>query len=98
LHISVPEAIKFWGYPTAVSDISRIFQRHVDGSLHAIPWSEEGVNPETSTIKEQLLKLNAKGWWTVASQPAVNGVSSSHAVFGWGPKNGYVFQKVIPLS
>jgi methylenetetrahydrofolate reductase (NADPH) len=95
LHVSIPEAIKNWGYPTVTNDISRIFQRHVDGSLHAIPWSEEGVNPETSTIKEHLIKLNDKGWWTVASQPAVNGVPSSHHIFGWGPKNGFVFQKVF---
>ena len=77
-----------------MEDISEIFQRYVDGSLLAIPWSEEDVNAETSTIKDQLLKLNGKGWWTVASQPAVNGVKSNHPVFGWGPQNGYVFQKV----
>jgi methylenetetrahydrofolate reductase (NADPH) len=41
------------------------------------------------------LKLNKKGWWTVASQPAVNGVRSSDPVFGWGPKNGFVFQKAF---
>jgi methylenetetrahydrofolate reductase (NADPH) len=94
LHVSIPEAIKLWGYPVDVKDISRIFMKHVEGALRAIPWSEEDFNPETSTIKEQLLTLNGKGWWTVASQPAVNGVHSTHPVFGWGPKNGYVFQKV----
>jgi len=41
----------------------------------------------------QLKKLTEKGWWTVGSQPAVNGVSSSDPVFGWGPRAGYVFQK-----
>jgi methylenetetrahydrofolate reductase (NADPH) len=66
----------------------------VSGDLGAIPWSEEGLNPETSTISDHLLKLNSKGWWTVASQPAVNGVKSSDPVYGWGPKNGFVFQKV----
>jgi len=45
-------------------------------------------------IKEELLKLNSKGFWTVASQPAVLGVKSTDEVFGWGPKNGFVFQKV----
>jgi len=34
-----------------------------------------------------------KGWWSVASQPAVNGKRSNDPVFGWGPKNGFVFQK-----
>jgi len=37
--------------------------------------------------------LSLKSWWTVGSQPAVNGASSSDHVFGWGPKAGYVFQK-----
>jgi methylenetetrahydrofolate reductase (NADPH) len=94
LHVSVAEAIKLWGYPVEPKDISTIFQKHVAGELQAIPWSEEGLNPETSTISDKLSKLNGKGWWTVASQPAVNGVKSSDEVFGWGPKNGYVFQKV----
>lgn len=93
--MSIPQAIRLWKYPTTVEDISDIFRRHIVGELEAIPWSEEGLNPETETIREQLLKLIAKGWWSVASQPAVNGIKSTDAIFGWGPKNGYVFQKVI---
>ncbi|KAJ9659450.1 methylenetetrahydrofolate reductase 1 [Coniosporium apollinis] len=93
LHVSIPQAVKLWGYPTDISDLSTIFRRHISGELEAIPWSEEGLNPETKTIQEELLKLNSKGWWTVASQPAVNGVKSTDPIFGWGPKNGFVFQK-----
>jgi methylenetetrahydrofolate reductase (NADPH) len=95
LHMSVNQAIKLWGYPTSREDITELFIRHIEGSLSAIPWSEEGLNEETHTIKNQLLALNRKGWWTVASQPAVNGVRSSDKVFGWGPKNGFVFQKAF---
>ena len=40
-----------------------------------------------------LERLTKKSWWTVGSQPAVDGVSSLDRVFGWGPKGGYVFQK-----
>ena len=58
-----------------------------------LPWSEEGLNPETATIRPELVRLVEKGWWSVASQPAVNGVRSTDAVFGWGPRNGFVFQK-----
>jgi methylenetetrahydrofolate reductase (NADPH) len=94
LHVSIPQAIKLWSYPTAVEDITTIFRKHIAGELDAIPWSEEGLNPETTTIREELLKVNAKGWWTVASQPAVNGMKSNDDVFGWGPRNGFVFQKV----
>jgi methylenetetrahydrofolate reductase (NADPH) len=93
LHVSTPQALKLWGYPVDTTDISALFRRHLQGELEALPWSEQGLSPETSTIAKQLLALNAKGWWTVASQPAVNGVRSTDPVFGWGPKNGYVFQK-----
>jgi methylenetetrahydrofolate reductase (NADPH) len=95
LHMSVNQAIKLWGYPKSVADITLLFIQHIEGALTAIPWSEEGLNEETNTIKTQLLELNKKGWWTVASQPAVNGVRSTDQVFGWGPKNGFVFQKAF---
>lgn len=95
LHMSVNQAIKLWGYPTSVSDITQLFIRHIEGSLRAIPWSEQDLNEETSTIRDQLLAINNRGWWTVASQPAVNGVRSADSIFGWGPRNGFVFQKAF---
>lgn len=95
LHMSVTQAIKLWGFPTSAEDITKLFIRHIEGELEAIPWSEEGLNEETNSIKDHLLKLNKKGWWTVASQPAVNGVRSTDSIFGWGPKNGFVFQKAF---
>lgn len=93
LHVSTPQALKLWGHPVSQSDICTLFKRHIEGDLEAVPWSEQHLSEETLTIAPQLLALNAKGWWTVASQPAVNGVKSTHPVFGWGPKNGFVFQK-----
>ncbi|KAF2094445.1 methylenetetrahydrofolate reduct [Rhizodiscina lignyota] len=93
LHVSIPQAVKLWAYPKSRDDISDIFKRYIMGELDAIPWSEEGLNAETGTITQELRKLNAKGWWSVASQPAVNGLKSTDKVFGWGPKNGFVFQK-----
>jgi methylenetetrahydrofolate reductase (NADPH) len=83
-----------WGHPVTSDDISNIFRRHISGELTQVPWSEEGLSQETGTITSELLSLNKKGWWTVASQPAVNGIKSDHAIFGWGPRNGFVFQKV----
>lgn len=94
LHVSIAKALKLWGYPVDEKDISNIFEKHVLGEIESVPWSEEGLSPETETIREQLAALIRKGWWTVASQPAVNGVHSTHDIFGWGPKNGFVFQKV----
>ena len=93
LHVSVPEAKRLWGAPESVDDISAIFRKHLNGEIEAMPWSEEPLQPETLTIKDELTALINKGWWTVASQPAVNGVRSSDPIFGWGPKNGFVFQK-----
>lgn len=93
LHVSTPQALALWGHPVDRTDISTLFRRHIEGDLPSLPWSEQGLSPETSTIAPQLLALNAKGWWTVASQPAVNGVKSSDPIFGWGPANGLVFQK-----
>lgn len=93
LHVSVPEARRLWGEPKSVADISKSFARHLGGEIDTMPWSEEALQPETLTIKNELLQLINKGWWTVASQPAVNGVPSTDPVFGWGPKNGFVFQK-----
>jgi methylenetetrahydrofolate reductase (NADPH) len=95
LHMSVNQAIKLWGYPTTVSDITQLFIRHIEGGLSALPWSEQGLNEETGTIIKQLLAINQRGWWTVASQPAVNGIRSSDPIFGWGPRNGFVFQKAF---
>jgi methylenetetrahydrofolate reductase (NADPH) len=93
LHASIPEANRLWGMPATIEDITNIFRNHLEGKIDAIPWSEEPLQPETLTIKDKLLGLTNKGWWSVASQPAVNGMRSTDPIFGWGPKNGFVFQK-----
>ncbi|KAL4894535.1 methylenetetrahydrofolate reductase-domain-containing protein [Aspergillus ambiguus] len=102
LHVTPSVAHRIWGYPVTPADISTLFRRHVSGELHMVPWSEGGaeegtggLNAETETIRPELLQLiDGKGWWTLASQPAVNGVRSDDPVFGWGPpREGFVFQK-----
>jgi len=45
------------------------------------------------TIQSELAQLNRAGFLTINSQPAVNGVESTDAVFGWGGAGGYVYQK-----
>ncbi|KAL1974838.1 hypothetical protein VTN31DRAFT_5042 [Thermomyces dupontii] len=103
LHVTAAVARRIWGYPASVSDISELFRRHVSGELHVVPWSEggspeeSGLNAETETIRPQLLKVITEfDWWTLASQPAVNGVRSDDPVFGWGPRGeGFVFQKAF---
>jgi len=46
-------------------------------------------------ILPHLIKLTERGWWTVGSQPAVDGALSSDEVVGWGPRGGWVFQKAF---
>ena len=104
LHLSPAAARSKWGLPITRQDISSLFRRHVLGELDQLPWSEGGLNEETTVIRKELCRLiEEKGWWSVASQPAVDGLPSSDHVFGWGPKGGFVFQKAfveffIPVS
>ncbi|KAJ5992587.1 hypothetical protein N7451_008311 [Penicillium sp. IBT 35674x] len=102
LHVTNAVARRLWGHPVEPSDLNTLFRRHVSGELHMVPWSEGGaeegtggLNPETDLIRPELLKLiDGRGWWTLASQPAVNGVRSDDPIFGWGPpREGFVFQK-----
>ncbi|KAL2266422.1 hypothetical protein VTJ83DRAFT_5774 [Remersonia thermophila] len=95
LHVTVQQARSLWGRPARPEDVSDIFIRHLRGELSVIPWSEEGFSPETATIRDRLVALNARGWWTLASQPAVNGLRSTDPTFGWGPQHGFVFQKAF---
>jgi methylenetetrahydrofolate reductase (NADPH) len=85
--------IKLWGHPQSLKDISDLFVRYMEGKLESLPWSDQPITTEADTIKNDLLELNRKGILTINSQPAVDGVKSSHPVYGWGPKNGYVYQK-----
>jgi len=62
--------------------------------LKALPWSDQAPSIETSVIAKQLAQINELGFLTINSQPAVNGARSDDKVFGWGPSNGYVYQKV----
>lgn len=102
LHVPASVARRIWGHPVSHEDVNTLFRRHVSGDLYIVPWSEGGaeevtggLNPETKEIRPELLKLiDGRGWWTLASQPAVNGVRSDHSVYGWGPQGeGFVFQK-----
>ena len=96
LHLSPAAARSKWGLPVGRHDISSLFKRHVLGELDQLPWSEGGLNEETTVIKKELCRLiEERGWWSVASQPAVDGLPSSDHVFGWGPKGGFVFQKAF---
>lgn len=90
---SPQEAIKKWGSPESVKDISQVFLNYLSGKIHILPWVDAALSAETALIQEELFQLNEKGWFSLASQPSVNGAQSSDKIFGWGPRNGFVFQK-----
>ena len=85
--------IKTWGQPETLKDVASIFIRYLEKDLNSLPWSESPTTSETDSIKAELVDLNRRGLLTITSQPSVNGVKSNHAVYGWGPSGGYVYQK-----
>lgn len=96
IHLSPIGARAKWGLPTSRAHIGALFKRHVMGDLDQLPWCEGNLSDETKTIRTELGRLiDERGWWSVASQPAVDGVPSADPVFGWGPKGGFVFQKAF---
>jgi len=87
------DAIRFWGYPTAVEDLCDIFAKFVHGDIRVLPWCDQPLMEESAKIRDRLELINRAGFLTINSQPAVNGARSDSPVYGWGPKNGYVYQK-----
>jgi len=84
---------KKWGEPQSYRDVADLFCRYLSKEVDSLPWSESPLTVESDAIKDDLYTLNKHGILTINSQPAVNGVKSTHPVFGWGPTHGYVYQK-----
>ena len=76
------------------STFKAVFRDFCLGKVLSLPWSEQGASSEMKVIAEKLAQINDLGFLTINSQPAVNGVPSNDKVFGWGPSNGFVYQKV----
>lgn len=89
------QAIFKWGQPGTEQDIAQLFVNYINGQVKSLPWCEESLHTESETIRQRLTDINQRGYWTVSSQPAVNGASSQDEIHGWGPKNGYVYQKAF---
>ena len=84
---------QLWGAPENISDLGTVFCNYLNGSLSCLPWCDSPLQTETSILSERLERLNKNGFLTINSQPAVDGALSSDKVYGWGPNNGFVFQK-----
>lgn len=89
------QAILKWGEPETEQDIAQLFISYINGQVKSLPWCEEALHTESEAIRQRLTDINQRGYWTVSSQPAVNGASSQDKIYGWGPKNGYVYQKAF---
>ncbi|KAL9657366.1 hypothetical protein ABK040_014355 [Willaertia magna] len=83
-----------WGQEhDSVESVQEVFVNFLEGKIDFLPWNEQSPSPETNIIKNELVVLNKNGFLTTNSQPKVNGAPSSDKNVGWGPKNGYVYQK-----
>ncbi|KAJ1814591.1 methylenetetrahydrofolate reductase 1 [Coemansia sp. RSA 2599] len=88
-------ASNVWGKPQSISDLSELFAKYVSGQIPSLPWSDEPLLAETQRIRDELLRINRLGYWTLASQPALDAVPSADATYGWGPRGGYIYQKAF---
>lgn len=93
LYLDSDKAVNIWGSPKNASDLANLIIRYVKEEVSCLPWSDEPVSPEIRAICDELIDLNLRGYLTINSQPAVNGCRSTHPWHGWGPANGYVYQK-----
>ncbi|KAI8919596.1 methylenetetrahydrofolate reductase-domain-containing protein [Entophlyctis helioformis] len=87
------ECIKLWNHPESLQDIYNLFVKYCEGKLATLPWSDTPLQTESSILRDRLLRTNQNGFLTINSQPAVDGALSSDPAYGWGPKNGFVYQK-----
>ena len=98
LTVSPAQALSLWNTPTTPEEITHLFTSHLAGqNPRQLPWSESAsLSSETALITSELTQLTQrKGYWTIASQPAVDGLPSTHPIHGWGPPGGFVFQKAF---
>jgi len=107
LKMSPAQALKEWGTPATMEDLSALFTRYLKGDpdTPTTPFCDMPLSPESATVLPYLLELNSAKLkhWTVGSQPAVDAARSEDPMHGWGPPGGYVFQKAfveffVPLS
>ncbi|AOA62667.1 Methylenetetrahydrofolate reductase isozyme [Komagataella phaffii CBS 7435] len=90
---SPKRAVELWGKPQSIDDVIDLFVRYLQGNLSSLPWSDGETSKEINVLLDDLLALNRQGILTINSQPCVNGLPSNHNVHGWGPSNGFVYQK-----
>jgi methylenetetrahydrofolate reductase (NADPH) len=74
-------------------EVFAVFAKYIEGRIPKLPWCESPLQQESRVIRDRLIAVNAAGFMTINSQPAVNGAPSDHPTFGWGGAGGRVYQK-----
>lgn len=86
-------AYELWGCPQLFAELAQIHVAYLEGRVKALPWCDGPIGADTGVLREQLVRLNQRGFFTLNSQPAVLAARLADPVHGWGPKNGFVYQK-----
>ena len=84
---------KIWGEPKTIKDITDVFVSFCKGKINSLPWCEMPLAHESKQISDDLLNLNEMGYFTINSQPKINGLPSEDAEVGWGGPGGRIYQK-----
>lgn len=87
------KSLELWSKPSSLQDIAQLVIKYLGRELNCLPWSDIALDHEVDSMLDDLISLNKKLIITVNSQAQLNGIKSNDPVFGWGPKNGYVYQK-----
>ncbi|QLL34984.1 hypothetical protein HG536_0H03600 [Torulaspora globosa] len=87
------KSLELWSTPKTAEDVAQLVVDFLERKVSCLPWSDMPLNHEVDAILDDLIQLNKKQIITINSQTQLNGVKSSDPVFGWGPKDGYVYQK-----
>jgi methylenetetrahydrofolate reductase (NADPH) len=84
---------KMWGEPKSIKDITDVFVSFCKGKINSLPWCEMPLAIESQQISSDLINFNERGFFTINSQPKVNGAPSEDIEVGWGGPGGRVYQK-----
>ncbi|CCC69895.1 hypothetical protein NCAS_0D03140 [Naumovozyma castellii] len=90
---SPKRSLEIWSTPTSLDEIAKLVINYLNGRVQCLPWSDTPIDHEVDSMIKNLVQLNNKLIITINSQPQINGIRSNDPIHGWGPKDGYVYQK-----
>lgn len=90
---SSTKILQLWDRPANSHDLGSLIVKYLNNEINCLPWSDTQVTDEINSIKNDLIDLNNHGIITINSQPKINCIESTNKIYGWGPSNGYVYQK-----